>query len=164
MAHHMACKGLPGLRAVASLAGTSYVEDSSCDGAPPVSVLQIHGTADEVIRFDGDATEPDEKSGGEQAFYASATDMVTRWSQRAGCELARKPRTLRHPRPRPIRSGLRNPNIPRGIGLPRRNQHRALGRRRQQPFTGLRRNFHRRIARVASVTGLITPTDSPQTD
>ena len=35
MAHHMACKGLPGLRAVASLAGTSYVEDSSCDGAPP---------------------------------------------------------------------------------------------------------------------------------
>ena len=30
--HHMACKGLPGLRAVASLAGTSYVEDSSCDG------------------------------------------------------------------------------------------------------------------------------------
>ena len=35
MSHHMACKGLPGLRAVASLAGTSYVEDSSCDGAPP---------------------------------------------------------------------------------------------------------------------------------
>ena len=30
MSHHMACKGLPGLRAVASLAGTSYVEDSSC--------------------------------------------------------------------------------------------------------------------------------------
>ena len=48
MAHHMACKGLPGLRAVASLAGTSYVEDSSCDGAPPVSVLHIHGTADNV--------------------------------------------------------------------------------------------------------------------
>ena len=35
MSYHMACKGLPGLRAVASLAGTSYVEDSSCDGAPP---------------------------------------------------------------------------------------------------------------------------------
>ncbi len=35
MSYHMVCKGLPGLRAVASLAGTSYVEDSSCDGAPP---------------------------------------------------------------------------------------------------------------------------------
>ena len=57
MAYHMACKGLPGLRAVASLAGTSYVEESSCDGAPPVSVLHIHGTEDSVIRFDGDATE-----------------------------------------------------------------------------------------------------------
>ena len=90
MAHHMACKGLPGLRAVASLAGTSYVEDSSCDGAPPVSVLHIHGTADEVIRFDGDATDLDAKSG-EQAFYASATDMVTRWSQRANCDWPENP-------------------------------------------------------------------------
>ncbi len=35
MSYHIACKGLPGLRAVASLAGTSYVEDSSCDGVPP---------------------------------------------------------------------------------------------------------------------------------
>ncbi len=33
MAHHMACKGLPGLRAVASVAGTSYVDDASCQGA-----------------------------------------------------------------------------------------------------------------------------------
>ena len=91
MAHHMACKGLPGLRAVASLAGTSYVEESSCDGAPPVSVLHIHGTEDSVIRFDGDATESASKSGRETAFYASAQDMVTRWSQRAGCEWPNNP-------------------------------------------------------------------------
>ena len=84
MSHHMACKGLPGLRAVAGLAGTSYVEDSSCEGAPPVSVLHIHGTEDSVILYDGDATEPDPKSG-ETAFYAGAQDMVTRWSRRAGC-------------------------------------------------------------------------------
>ena len=54
MAYHMACKSLPGLRAVASLAGTSYVEDSSCDGAPPGSVLHIHGTDDGAILFEGD--------------------------------------------------------------------------------------------------------------
>ena len=35
MSYHIACKGLPELRAVASLAGTSYGEDSSCDGALP---------------------------------------------------------------------------------------------------------------------------------
>ena len=86
MSYHMACKGLPGLRAVASLAGTSYVEDSSCERAPPVSVLHVHGTADSVILFDGDETQPDPKSDGETAFYAGAREMVTRWSQRAGCD------------------------------------------------------------------------------
>ena len=86
MAYHMACKGLPGLRAVASLAGTSYVEDSSCDNAPPVSVLHVHGTADDVILFKGDVSEEETESGSERAFYAGAEDMVTRWSLRAGCE------------------------------------------------------------------------------
>ena len=86
MSHHMACKGLPGLRAVASLAGTSNVEDSSCEGAHPVSVLHIHGTADDVILFEGDETEPDPNDDGERAFYAGARDMVMRWSTRVGCE------------------------------------------------------------------------------
>ena len=91
MAYHMACKGLPGLRAVASLSGTSYVDDSTCDGAPPVSVLHIHGTEDSVILFDGDETQPDPKSNGERAFYAGAQDMVTRWSHRAGCDWPEDP-------------------------------------------------------------------------
>ena len=91
MAYHIACKGLPGLSAVASLGGTSYVEDSSCDGAAPVSVLHIHGTADNMILFEGDETEPDPKGGGERAFYAGAHDMVMRWSQRAGCEWPEHP-------------------------------------------------------------------------
>ena len=91
MAHHMACKGLPGLRAVASLAGTSYVEDTSCDGAPPVSVLHIHGTEDAVILFEGDESDPDPKGEGERAFYAGAQDMVMRWSQRAGCDWPEHP-------------------------------------------------------------------------
>ena len=89
MSYHMACKGLPGLRAVASLAGTSYVEDSSCDAAPPVSVLHIHGTADSVILFDGDEREPNPD--GERAFYAGAEEMVMRWSQRAGCDWPESP-------------------------------------------------------------------------
>ena len=87
MSHHMACKGLPGLRAVASLAGTSYVEHSSCDGAPPVSVLHIHGTEDDVILFEGDESERD----GERAFYAGARDMAMRWSEIAGCDLPEGP-------------------------------------------------------------------------
>ncbi len=88
MSYHMACKGLPGLRAVASLAGTSYVEDTSCDGAPPVSVLHIHGTADRVILFDGDESD---RGDGTPAFYAGAREMVTRWSRRAGCDWPEQP-------------------------------------------------------------------------
>ena len=92
MSHHMACKGLPGLRAVASLAGTSYVEDSSCEGAPPVSVLHIHGTEDPVILFDGDEETRDSDGDGELAFYAGAWDMATRWSGLAGCDWPGEPR------------------------------------------------------------------------
>lgn len=91
MSYHMACKGLPGLRAVASLAGTSYVEDSSCQGAPPVSVLHIHGTADGTIRFDGDEHEFED---GETAFYVGAREMVARWARRAGCEWPTEPQTV----------------------------------------------------------------------
>ncbi len=91
MAHYMACKGLPSLRAVASLAGTSYVDDSSCQDAPSVSVLHIHGTADEVVLFEGVETEPDPKDNGERAFYASAQDMVSRGAQQAGCEWPQVP-------------------------------------------------------------------------
>ena len=86
MAHHMACKGLPGLRAVASLAGTSYVDDAACAGAPPVSVLHVHGTDDGVIRFEGDESEPDPKNDGESAFYLGASEITARWSRRAGCD------------------------------------------------------------------------------
>ena len=91
MSHHMACKGLPGLRAVASLAGTSYVEDTSCEGANPVSVLHIHGTEDSVILFEGDESESDAKGDGAGAFYAGAREMVTRWSRRAGCDWPEDP-------------------------------------------------------------------------
>ena len=91
MSYHMACKGLPGLRAVASLAGTSYVDDSSCDWASPVSVLHIHGMADGVILFEGDESEPDPKGDGESAFYAGAQEMVMRWSRRAGCDWPENP-------------------------------------------------------------------------
>ena len=86
MAYHLACKGLPGLRAVASLAGTSYMDDDACEGAPPVSVLHIHGSADDVILYSGDTAEPVLEADAEPAAYASAQEMVMRWGNRAGCE------------------------------------------------------------------------------
>ncbi len=86
MSYHMACKGLPGLRAIASLAGTSYLKDSACEDAPPVSVLHIHGDEDPVIRFAGTQVKSATKDDETLAFYAGAVEMVTRWSQRADCD------------------------------------------------------------------------------
>ena len=86
MSYWMACRGLPGLRAIASLAGTSYMDDSSCEGAPPVSVLHIHSTDDEVVLFDGIAGETGVADKNEPE-YAGAQDMVRRWGQRAGCNV-----------------------------------------------------------------------------
>ena len=86
MAYHMACKGLPGLRAVASIAGTSYYDDSECEGAPLVSVLHIHGKKDEVIRYHGsDQSHGPHLVSGEG--YAGAEDMFQRWGERAGCNV-----------------------------------------------------------------------------
>ncbi len=85
MAHHMACKGLPGLKAVISLAGTSYVDDYSCENSRPIDVLHIHGTEDYVIMFEGDSTESDPDGQGEPGLYIGAEEIVTRWSHRAGC-------------------------------------------------------------------------------
>ena len=80
MAYYLACKGLPGLRAVASLAGTSYIDDSSCEGAAPVSVLHIHSADDAVVLFDG-------AEGKDGPGYAGAEDMLHRWGARAGCNV-----------------------------------------------------------------------------
>ena len=91
MSYHMACKGLPGPRAVASLAGTSYVEDSSCDGAPPVSVLHIHGTSDSVILNGGRAAEPVLEGEGQSIFYAGAQEMLMRCGRHAGCDWPKYP-------------------------------------------------------------------------
>ena len=86
MAYHMACNGLPGLRAVASLAGTSYYKDSECEGAPPVSVLHVHSMGDPVIRFHG-SEESQLPALTAHESYVGAKDMFYRWGQRAGCDL-----------------------------------------------------------------------------
>ena len=96
MAYHLACKGLPGLRAVASIAGTSYYEDSDCEGTAPVSVLHIHGSADDVILYEGEVAEPLLEADSDPASYASAQEMVKRWGRRAGCEWPKSPMDFAH--------------------------------------------------------------------
>ena len=79
MAYRLACDGLDGLVAIASLAGSSFGDAERCEGAAPVSVLQIHGTDDLDIPYAGTL----EYEGG----YPGAVELTDRWAERAGCDV-----------------------------------------------------------------------------
>lgn len=80
MSYRMACESMPGLRAIAPVAGATFSDPTRCEGARPVSVLHIHGTADRVIRYAG--------GGGRRgASYPGAEESVHRWATRAGCDM-----------------------------------------------------------------------------
>ncbi len=53
MSYRMACDHSGTVAAVASLAGATFADPAECGVEEPVSVLQIHGTADETIAFEG---------------------------------------------------------------------------------------------------------------
>jgi polyhydroxybutyrate depolymerase len=53
MSYRMACEHGDQIAAIASLAGAMYDDVTQCPAATPVSVLQIHGTADETVTYTG---------------------------------------------------------------------------------------------------------------
>ena len=73
MSFRLACDGLPGLRGIVSLAGTTFADEQRCADAEAVSILQIHGDADDVIGYDG-------------AEYPGAPETVMRWARHLGCD------------------------------------------------------------------------------
>jgi len=79
MAYRLACDGLDGLVAIVSLAGSSFGDPERCEGAEPVSVLQIHGSDDLDIPYVGTL----EYEGG----YPGAVELINRWAERADCDV-----------------------------------------------------------------------------
>ena len=82
MAYRLACESLPGLAAIASVAGSSFNDPVRCDSATPVSVLQVHGDEDDVIKSDG-GSNPDLGPGS----HPAASELAGRWARRAGCDM-----------------------------------------------------------------------------
>jgi polyhydroxybutyrate depolymerase len=76
MSYRMACDHADQVAAIASLAGAMFSNVSRCNPTAPVSVLQIHGTADETVIFDG---------GSFGAPYPGAKTTVTDWATLDGC-------------------------------------------------------------------------------
>ena len=90
MAYRMACEGtIPDLRTVVSMAGSSFENPDTCADAAPVSVLQIHGTEDAEVRYEGTddvrrLQTDDESSDG----HPGALELVQRWAERSDCNFA----------------------------------------------------------------------------
>jgi polyhydroxybutyrate depolymerase len=77
MAYRMACEHADLVSAVVSLAGAMPASADACAPSRPVSVLQVHGTADSTIRYDGGSNGP--------FPYPSAQDSVDAWARLDGC-------------------------------------------------------------------------------
>jgi polyhydroxybutyrate depolymerase len=79
MSYRMACDHSEMVAAVASLAGATFDRPADCGATEPVHALQIHGTYDATILYDGDCY------GG--ACYPSAKQTVRQWATLAECEM-----------------------------------------------------------------------------
>jgi polyhydroxybutyrate depolymerase len=77
MAYRMACDHADAIAAVVSVAGAMVANRSLCQPSHPVSILQIHGTEDETIAYDGG-----ENFG---VPYPSAKQTVADWVSLNGC-------------------------------------------------------------------------------
>ena len=80
MAHRMACDHGDQIAGIVSLEGAMYQDVTKCPGTTPVSVLEIHGTADAIIAYNGGFI-------GVNAF-PSAPTTVADWAKINGCGAA----------------------------------------------------------------------------
>ncbi len=79
MSHRMACDHADRVAAVVSFAGAQWEDINRCSPSEPVSVAQVHGTGDVVIRYGG-ACIPG------LGCYPSARGTVEHWASLNGCE------------------------------------------------------------------------------
>jgi polyhydroxybutyrate depolymerase len=77
MAYRMACDHADRIAAVVSVAGATFADTKQCTPSGPVNVLQIHGTADEVIDYQGGQIDGH--------AYPGATATAATWASYNGC-------------------------------------------------------------------------------
>ncbi len=78
MAHRYACERSSRVAAIVALAGVPWIDQAKCTGKD-VSVLQVHGDADVVIKYEGG------KSFGNGEPYPGAESAIDAWAVRDGC-------------------------------------------------------------------------------
>jgi polyhydroxybutyrate depolymerase len=77
MSYRMACERADKIAAIVSVAGATFADAAACKPSQPVSVLQIHGTADETISYVGGEIRGN--------AFPSAQGTVAEWATYDGC-------------------------------------------------------------------------------
>jgi len=80
MSYTVACNNASKIAAIVSLEGSSFADMSLCKADKPVSVLQINGTADELIHIAGGDVFNDPKQP-----YSSVAAETGKWAEVNGC-------------------------------------------------------------------------------
>jgi polyhydroxybutyrate depolymerase len=84
MSHRMACEHADVLAAIVSVAGATFVDPDDCRPSEPVAVLQIHGSADETIAYDGGVL--GYSNDGSPLKYPGARATAKAWAGYDGCD------------------------------------------------------------------------------
>src|SRR4029077_1471505 len=75
--------------AIVSLAGAMFASPAKCAPSAPVAVVQIHGTADDQIAFDGGSVRPGQVPGmastATTVAYPGAESTAADWATYDGC-------------------------------------------------------------------------------
>ncbi|MHC4080877.1 MAG: hypothetical protein ACYS15_14645 [Planctomycetota bacterium] len=84
MSYRMACDHANLVASIASFAGATFLDPADCAPVEPVYTLQIHGTSDDVINYNGGCI----PLGG---CYPGAVQTVETWAGYDGCSLVGEP-------------------------------------------------------------------------
>ena len=80
MSYRFACEKADLVAAIVSLAGATFADPADCAPSEPVSVVQIHGTFDDVILYEGGGARTDDTGP-----YPGAETTAESWATYDGC-------------------------------------------------------------------------------
>ena len=77
MSHRMACDHADVITGIMSLAGATFIDPDRCQNSEPVAMLQVHGTDDSTILYEGESR------------YPGAEETTQRWRELNACASAK---------------------------------------------------------------------------
>lgn len=78
MSHRLACDHADVITGIMSLAGATFKDPERCQNSEPVAMLQVHGTDDATISYNGDTR------------YPSAEETTAQWRENNACASAKE--------------------------------------------------------------------------